>query len=651
MAGDHDAGGVHDRYQASSHQLTAKIEKLEEDIKIFRVLVDDLIRDRERYKRGREPTDEELMQALLELRDKTPDRLWDDTDYRLQLSKKEDEIAALRQQILILQQTAAMTGGTDVDDIRWEALRSRALTADNEKHFLESALAEAQHEIKLLLQRADGWEEAEAQYVTRINDLSAALDRERKTVGSKADRARIELIKKNTDEVGALRRKLDEYKAKIESQQRQMAVDAQRLEAKDRNAEQAYQKMLEYQELQRVQLSDQLTWVIDQQKKERAEFEQELAVKAKELQALETRCTVRESCSQRDEPSNALQELKQQTEVKLRNELDRVRLLLEHQKHENAFKIREVEQKLAKHQAELVNVEAKCERLDKVAHERHVKLGQYQDRITEVQAELRKREAELECELSQVTERLASSAEEHRRTEQTLQNEMRLAQEAQRDTRHQAEMDCARKQDEIQQKDILCQELRRRLDAYTARSDRAAEEAKREKQQLRTCNDELEAKVAALRQEKISLDDDVARSLEKQARLEYELRITTDQTTVLVDRDAKLVAENQAIKVHYHQVKLELQRTERHRQRLGVQVQELKRRLSVLSSSNPSNAVLAICGKSGHRSRKTKRSAYHVDELDLNIPSTSEPYLHSQSMQDIPPVSVHSSHSDSEDDA
>eukprot|EP01064_Diplonema_japonicum_P008715 TRINITY_DN16116_c0_g1_i1.p1 TRINITY_DN16116_c0_g1~~TRINITY_DN16116_c0_g1_i1.p1 ORF type:complete len:629 (+),score=171.41 TRINITY_DN16116_c0_g1_i1:52-1938(+) len=582
---------------SQSSDLMRELRQQQERLDTWSKLAHYLIQDRERQRLGREPSEEELLRARQSLGSEVaiPSDFTTENELRKALLDANEENARMRE---FSSHTAPQMSGrrNSLSDERIEALRAEATMLQNRTESLEIELRKERKEHRVVLAEKREWEELEEEYLSKIEQLRNKLTSHTHSLTSEHDKGKIDLIKKNQEEVTLLRKNYDESRRKNELLQKQMDTLNSRLMDKDQGAEVAYQKSLQFQEIQRQELTKQLNWVIAEQARERAEYESELTLREKEMQALETKSQIRSDFNKQiDVVPLAVQQANQTADAKLRDDLDRVRLDSEKHIFQQNTTIRELELQLNTQKAEMTSLVTKCERAEKTSQERYARLTQYQDKITALNTEIANLEREKEAIESQASTDLAKAHRDHKKRIDTLEYDLVVLKENKEMVESGMENEAKRRREEIRSRESAYTELSAKLEEESMARRKDRDSHVKEVQMLKDSVYESEMDVRNLKEEKVLLEDENSRVREKQEDLMRELRITTDNSTRLMDRDSQLVAECHNAKICWHQCKLELERSERERSRLMQQNSTLRRQVTttdplLLLASKPSRA-------------------------------------------------------------
>ena len=160
-----------------------------------------------------------------------------------------------------------------------EACKAQLLLMQEQLEGLEQELGKERRARKQLEQEAAEWGTLERQYTDKIAELRERFSLDSKTVSAEEESKRIELMKKSQDDNMTFRRKIEEVKSRYDASEKNVETMRKRLQEKDQAAELTYQKSLQFQELQSKQFTRQINKIIAEQERERADYENQIAVR------------------------------------------------------------------------------------------------------------------------------------------------------------------------------------------------------------------------------------------------------------------------------------------------------------------------------------------------------------------------------------
>ena len=302
---------------------------------------------------------------------------------------------------------------------------------------------------------------------------------------------------------------------------------------------------------------------------------------------------------------------------KLRAECERLSTEVERIKSEKDSKVRELQHLVNKRDAEAVALQEKCERLARTAHARHVKVGQLQTRITASAHEMKDVEMERDATISRLTADVQRAAHEGKRAEDTIRHELNTTRETIEQLRLQLEQQDRSARDAHRNTEERNKTAVQRMEDDALLKARDHEETLREAASLRERLQEVTTALQRTKEERTVYGDDLHRAIAKAHDLERELRATTDLSTKLAERDAKLLSERDALKVYVGQCKLELEKGARERHKIAQRLQDAERKLVVLTQGTSSGDMLAICGRQERRGGGGGRGGDAASALSL----------------------------------
>ena len=172
-----------------------------------------------------------------------------------------------------------------MSDRRVLDLEETVNAAKSELLHMQEKIEAQDHELKIerrarkkLEQSAAEWGQLEKQYADKITELRERGNIDSRLALTDEESKRIDLMKKSQDENMSFRRKLEDLKNKNEAAEKQLETMRRRLQEKDQAAELTYQKSLQFQDLQSKQFTRQINKMIKEQERERADYENQLAV-------------------------------------------------------------------------------------------------------------------------------------------------------------------------------------------------------------------------------------------------------------------------------------------------------------------------------------------------------------------------------------
>ena len=341
---------------------------------------------------------------------------------------------------------------------------------------------------------------------------------------------------------------------------------------------------MEYFELQKEDLNKQLNWMVLRHGKETASYEHELAVKEKRLQAMDAQAQLlrefnptAETALQSSSISNTLEE------DRLRGELDKHRIEGEHLKADSEQKIRELTHTNNKLSGEMTSQSEKITRLERTCQDKSVKIAKFQDKIQSLNEEVRRledeavqKEAATSSDQSRMRNELQSVIDDRSSTVENLTQKIKSSEGAYERLRH--DYNDSKRNLNIE-KDLL----QNKITQIQQESDRMQSDLERDNNELKIIISSRDKEVVKSRELMITSDTETARWRQKCDVMEKEVRVLSEQTSSLLDRDQQLRSEIQIIKIEWNKTELALKHNEKVKRRMGDDLDTLRRRLTAAS--------------------------------------------------------------------
>ena len=291
----------------------------------------------------------------------------------------------------------------------------------------------------------------------------------------------------------------------------------------------------------------------------------------------------------------------QEPDSKTRDEVDTLRQELEKVRCDRDSKLRALHHQVNKLQAENASVLEKCERLEQTAHARHAKVGQHQSKIAALNTELKALESERDAFAAKKEAELQRVRAEAKRGDEGLQHEATVLKETVEGLRQQLDQQERASREVARASEDRSLAVLKRVEDDLRVKSREADDTARELAALKAKADDLSRAAAKQREEKAVYYDDLQRTVAKVGDLERELRATTEASTRLAERDAKLMHERDTLKVYIGKCRLELDKVSREKLKLAHRLGDTEKKLVMLTQNASSTQLLAICSKGGGR--------------------------------------------------
>eukprot|EP01060_Flectonema_neradi_P041702 TRINITY_DN9985_c0_g1_i2.p1 TRINITY_DN9985_c0_g1~~TRINITY_DN9985_c0_g1_i2.p1 ORF type:complete len:388 (+),score=92.15 TRINITY_DN9985_c0_g1_i2:762-1925(+) len=374
---------------------------------------------------------------------------------------------------------------------------------------------------------------------------------------------------------------------------------------------------MEYFNLQKEDLNKQLNWMVLRHGKETASYEHELAVKEKRLQAMDAQAQLlREFNPTSDKVPASTGDISNSIEEdRLRHELDKSRVEAEQLKSDSEQKIRELNQQNTSLTLEASSQQEKVARLERSCAEKSAKISKYQDKIQSLNEELSRledesaqKEAASASEQTRLKSELQRLSENHSTTVENLTQKIKSAETTYERLRQDYN---ETKRNLVIEKDAL----QLKIEQIQLDSDRLQAELNRENIDLKTSITAREKDLIKLKEKTITAEAEVSRWRQKCDVMDKEVRVLSEQTSSLLDRDQQFRSEIQVIKIEWNKSELALKHSEKIKRRMSEDIEALRRRLASTSQLVKSRhrhheeiLPLAINFNSERRRHRSKQS-------------------------------------------